>query len=82
MTRIMKQTLILIAVLIFVAVSTTYVTTTILKQVKKEQKPYEDKIGSKVIIEKDTLTVTDYSSVMETFTLSNGTIVNKKLVLP
>jgi len=42
---------------------------------------FEPKMGTKVVIDKDTLTVVNYSSFMGTFTLSNGTVVDKSVVL-
>jgi hypothetical protein len=48
--------------------------------IKNEKNKYAVKIGQKVILEKDTLTIIDYSSIMETFTLSNGQQVNAWIV--
>lgn len=46
----------------------------------REKEKYEKYVGEKYIIDKDTLTITDYSIIEETFTLSNGQKVNYKLV--
>lgn len=41
---------------------------------------YGDHMGEKIVINKDTLTVVDYNSLFETFTLSNGIVVDRKLI--
>lgn len=41
---------------------------------------YKEKIGTEYILEKDTLTVVDYSFLSETFTLSDGRKVNVALI--
>ena len=46
----------------------------------KTEKMFEPKMGTKVVIDKDTLTVVNYSSLMGTFTLSNGTEVDKSVI--
>lgn len=55
-------------------------TSSITSEIEKEKNKYKVKIGQKVILEKDTLTIIDYSSIMETFTLSNGKEVNASIV--
>lgn len=40
----------------------------------------KDMIGEKVIIQKDTLMIIDYSAQDNTYTLSNGIQVNTKLI--
>ena len=55
-------------------------TTSIISEIDKEKNKYKVKIGQKFILEKDTLTIIDYSSIMETFTLSNGKEVNASIV--
>ena len=49
-------------------------------EISKEKEKYEEYVGKKHIIDKDTLTITDYSIIEETFTLSNGQKVSYKLV--
>ena len=49
-------------------------------EISKEKEKYEKYVGEKHIIDKDTLTITDYSILEETFTLSNGQKVSYKLV--
>jgi hypothetical protein len=55
-------------------------TTSITSVIDKEKNKYRVKIGQKFILEKDTLTIIDYSSIMGTFTLSNGKEVNASIV--
>jgi hypothetical protein len=55
-------------------------TSSITNEIDKERNKYKVKIGQKFILEKDTLTIIDYSSIMETFTLSNGKEVNASIV--
>ena len=45
-----------------------------------EKQKYEHHIGETLIINKDTLTIVNYSILYETFILSNGTSVNYKMV--
>lgn len=56
------------------------VTTSITSEIDKEKNKYKVKIGQKFILEKDTLTIIDYSSIMNTFTLSNGKEVDASIV--
>lgn len=37
-------------------------------------------VGEKIVIDKDTLTITDYSVFKDTYTLSNGVSINKEMV--
>ena len=57
-----------------------WLTTSVTSEIEKEKNKYKVKIGQKFILEKDTLTIVDYSSIMETFTLSNGKEVNASLI--
>ncbi len=41
---------------------------------------YELNIGKTIVIDKDTLTIVNYSLINESYALSNGTNVNVKLV--
>lgn len=50
--------------------------------IENESQQYKNKIGNKIILEKDTLTIIDYSLFNQTFTLSNGKTVNKSFILP
>lgn len=46
----------------------------------KEDSIMKSMIGKRIRYEKDSITVVDYSFWQETYTLSNGTKVNKKLI--
>lgn len=48
--------------------------------IEMEKEKYEKHVGEKHIIDKDTLTIIDYSTVRQTFTLSNGKEVSYKLI--
>lgn len=47
---------------------------------QREDSIMSAKIGKKILYERDSLTVVDYSFWNDTYTLSNGVKVNKKLV--
>ncbi len=46
---------------------------------KEHEETYDNMVGKKVLIDKDSLTVVDYSIIHETYTLSNGKTVSIKL---
>jgi len=75
---------IFVVAVIFVVAGLTlilmYMQTSLISEIEKDQNKYKAEIGKKLILEKDTLTIINYSSVLENFTLSNGTIVNASLV--
>jgi bifunctional N-acetylglucosamine-1-phosphate-uridyltransferase/glucosamine-1-phosphate-acetyltransferase GlmU-like protein len=50
------------------------------KRIDKEVNSYKVNIGKKVLIGSDSLIITDYSSLFENYTLSNGSTVSKELV--
>lgn len=72
--------IIMIAVVALFVFCVHKLTNTITSEINKEKSKYKVKIGQKFILEKDTLTIVDYSSIMETFTLSNGKEVNASIV--
>jgi len=74
----MKKTIIAGVVSIILFISSLYVLNNILV---KEENKYKEHMGDVFILEKDTLTVTDYSILEENFTLSNGKKVNKSLII-
>jgi len=65
-------------ILLFLAIS--FLLNKGLSEVGAEHDKYKKHIGSDVIINNDTLKIVDYSSVMGTFTLSNGVSVDSSLV--
>lgn len=50
------------------------------KKISTEEDKYKKHIGEKYIIDKDTLTIVDYSVFSENFTLSDGRKVNYVLI--
>lgn len=70
---------IIIAILMIVA-GIALLTNTILHGIEKEKKSFSINVGKKIVVGKDTLTIMDYSTVMETYSLSNGTKVDKSFV--
>ena len=50
------------------------------KQIKEEEKKYKKHIGNTYVMDKDTLTIVDYSMFEENFTLSDGRKVNYSLI--
>ena len=61
--------------------SVHWLTTSVSSEIDEVQNKYKQRIGTKYVLEKDTLTVVDYSSISQTFTLSNGKVVNASLIL-
>ena len=70
----------MIALIVVFVFCVHLLTDSITSDIDKEKNKYKIKIGQKFILEKDTLTIIDYSSIMETFTLSNGKEVNASIV--
>jgi hypothetical protein len=48
--------------------------------ITKYDNQMKENIGSKIIIEKDTLLIIDYSIINNSYTLSNGKIINNNLL--
>lgn len=48
--------------------------------IQKEKAEYEVNIGKRMILEKDTLTIIDFSTLDETYSLSNGIKVSKGII--
>jgi len=51
------------------------------EKLAQEKAKYVECLGDEYIIDKDTLTIVDYSMWTETFTLSNGKKVNQSLII-
>jgi len=49
--------------------------------IQQERERYEQYIGTTYVLDNDTLTIVDYATFTESYTLSNGTIVSKHLIL-
>ena len=54
----------------------TYVMTSVISSYLNKEDIAKKSIGKKVVINKDTLVITDYSMLMETYKLSNGTEIS------
>jgi hypothetical protein len=50
------------------------------KELKRISLKYSGNVGKEILFNADTLKVIDYSMIHETYTLSNGVTVNKKIV--
>ena len=50
-------------------------------QIKEEENKYKKHIGNTYVMDKDTLTIVDYSMFEENFTLSDGRKVNYSLIV-
>ena len=69
---------------ILCVVAITYLLSSVVKDVSKEidntENKYKKHIGKKHVIDKDTLTIVDYSIFNENFTLSDGRKVSYILI--
>ena len=52
----------------------------LINDIKQDVKKIETKVGLRVVLEKDTLMVIDYSYVNDNYTLSSGIEVSRELV--
>lgn len=50
------------------------------REINKEKTKIEVNIGKRVVIEKDTLLIVDYSIYNDTYTLSDGKIISFELI--
>lgn len=53
---------------------------TALDMQKDHEETYENMVGKKILLDKDSITIIDYSILHETYTLSNGKTVSVKLI--
>ena len=72
--------LLFVVFLFLVVTLLTYSIKKVTEQFNKEQSGFKSEIGQKVVLEKDTLLIIDYSSLMKTYTLSNGKEISFDLV--
>lgn len=49
-------------------------------QVKDYEETYTNMVGKKILFEKDSVTIIDYSMIHETYTLSNSKTISIKLI--
>ena len=80
MKTINKMILAFIAIVVTMVILIGYIAGNVSLAIDEEKAKYEIYIGESYILEKDTLTIIDYSSLNETFILSNGVEINYKLV--
>lgn len=80
----MKTDLKIFAGLILSIVAISYLlkipTGDILERIDQEEDKYKNHIGEYYILDKDTLTIVDYSIFNKTFTLSNGVKLSYTLI--
>lgn len=76
------KNIIILAIIIAVSFSVTAFLTvnSIVKDIEKKQNKYKSEIGKKIVIENDTVTIVNYSIIMESFTLSNDQTVDCNFV--
>lgn len=76
------KNIIILAISIAVSFSVTafLLVNSIVKDIEKKQNKYKSEIGKKIVIENDTVTIVNYSIIMESFTLSNDQTVDCNFV--
>lgn len=77
MKKVVLTMIILTFVFIIYVYSLAYLVT---NEVSKEQNKYKEKIGKSFVLGTDTCTIINYSTINETFTLSNGKEVSSALI--
>jgi hypothetical protein len=81
MNKLMKKIIALSIVLVLVpTVLTVICLASLAKGVSNVDQEYKDFLGTKVLVGKDSLQITDYDLLERTFTLRDGTQVNSSLV--
>jgi len=80
MKKIIISGLILIVCVILMSLLIGSILTKSGEELKKETTKIESNLGKKIFIDGDSLTITDYSILHETYKLSNGTTVSFELV--
>ena len=76
-----KQAFVALALLVVLIFLWNKMYSDLKKEVAVDSEKYKARIGTKFILDKDTLTIVDYSYITKTFSLSNGVNVNEKIVL-
>lgn len=81
MNKLMKKIIALSIVIVLVpTVLTAICLTSLAKGIGNVDQDYKDFVGTKVLVGKDSLQITDYDLLERTFTLTDGTQVNSSLV--
>jgi ABC-type transport system involved in multi-copper enzyme maturation permease subunit len=75
-----KQIIIGAGVMILFVFAFIFILQFLFNGIDKEKDKYKSKIGVTYVLDGDTTTVVDYSTIMETFTLSNGKKINSSLL--
>ena len=68
------------AILLLSASAITFIFNDFKSSMEKKELEIKKELGKKVVFEKDTVTVIDYNTLKETYTLSNGIEVSFYLV--
>lgn len=77
----MKQAIIGgVLVVVIILLLTWSISSTVGRMADETTKQFSTYIGSKIVLDKDTLLITDYSLLRNTLILKNGTEVNLELV--
>lgn len=75
----MKNTLLKISLAALgLAICASILITILFDGIKEEKQKIEAKIGKTIIMDKDTLIIVDYNSILETYKLNNGKEVSFK----
>jgi len=77
----MKSLLSFIAFIIIIYLLFFIISGDLEKQYKIAKKEYTDLVGEKVIVNKDTLLITDYSMIFNKFYLNNGSEISKEYAI-
>jgi hypothetical protein len=81
MNKLMKKIIALSIVIVLVpTVFTVICLASLAKGIGNVDQDYKDFVGTKVLVGKDSLQITDYNLLERTFTLTDGTQVNSSLV--
>jgi len=75
-----KQIIIGASVMALLVLSLIFTFRFLFNGIDEEKDKYKSKIGDTYVLDGDTTTVVDYSTIMETFTLSNGKKINSSLL--
>jgi hypothetical protein len=73
-------TLITVLFILIAATASIIITKYMSKIIETEKEKYESKIGKRIVLNKDTLMITNYSLISSSFKLENGAEVSCKLV--
>lgn len=76
----MKHTLLIFFCFILAGAGIVYLLSYADKKIDQENFSYTSKLGTKYVLDKDTLTIVDYSIWNNSFRLSNGKTISKSLI--